>query len=367
MSTSQKNKNLDIFFMNLALLQAYRNLGNTKDNPSVGCVIVKDNYLISAGNTSEGGRPHAEINAINNCKQSTKDTIMYVTLEPCSNYGKTPPCVNSIVKNKIKKVYYSIKDPDLKSYNQSKKKLKKLNIQCDEGIYKNKIKDFYKSYYMKKNSLLPFVTAKMAISKDFYTINKKKKWITNEYARLRGHIIRSSHDCIVTSSKTINNDNSLLTCRINGLENKSPTRVILDAKLNISLNSNIVKTAKRYKTIIFFNTYKKNKIKKLKNNNIKLIKSNISTNENFNLKLILIKLKELGFSRILIESGINLVNSFLKNKLINEFKLFVSKDNLYNKGLNNFKSNIKIYLKRKQSYMEKVNLFGDKLISYTIK
>ena len=115
--------------MELALAQAHKNLGNTKENPAVGCVLVRDGHLIGAGHTGDGGRPHAEQNAITNSKNDIKNSDLYVTLEPCSHYGKTPPCVKSIIRNKIKRVFFSLKDPDHRSYNKSTKQLKKNKIR----------------------------------------------------------------------------------------------------------------------------------------------------------------------------------------------------------------------------------------------
>ena len=118
----KKNKNSNqSYFMNLALMQATKNLGNTKTNPSVGCVIVKNDIIIGAGSTGFNGRPHAETNAISFNKKEVKNSSLYSTLETCSNYGRTPPCVKLIIKSKIKKVFYSINDPDIKSYKKSKK------------------------------------------------------------------------------------------------------------------------------------------------------------------------------------------------------------------------------------------------------
>ena len=120
--------------MNLALKQAKINLGNTKENPAVGCIITKNNCVISSGYTSINGRPHAEQNAINFSKKSLNNSELYVTLEPCSHYGKTPPCVNSIIKSKIKKVIFSIKDPDPRSFNKCAKKLISRGINVINGV-----------------------------------------------------------------------------------------------------------------------------------------------------------------------------------------------------------------------------------------
>jgi len=230
MSTNPSKYQKSSYFMGLALQQAIRSLGNTKENPAVGCVIVKNNHLISAGYTSLNGRPHAEQNAINFSKINPRNSELYVTLEPCSHYGKTSPCTKSIIKNGIKKVFFSINDPDLRSYNKSTKLLRRKKISVNKGTYANELNLFYRSYIKSKRNLLPFVTCKLSVSKDFFTINKKNKWITNKFSRARVHVMRSNHDCIITSSKTIIKDNSELTCRIDGLKNRSPSRIILDNK-----------------------------------------------------------------------------------------------------------------------------------------
>ncbi len=355
------------YFMRLALLQAQKVLGNTKTNPAVGCVLVKNQNVISAGSTGINGRPHAEVNTLNFSKVNVYKSDLYSTLEPCSHYGKTPPCVKAIIKNKINKVFFSVNDPDYRSFKKSFNILKKNSIKVNKGILKKEVSDFYRSYInYKKKSLFPFVTCKLAVSKDFYTIDTRSRWITNKFSRGRVHLMRANHDCIITTSKTINTDNSLLTCRVNGLYSRSPSRIILDSKLKVNINSKIFKEAKKFKTIIFYNKIDKKKINTLKKHNVKLYKVNINKDGSFNLKDLLTKVKKLNFSRIMIESGIHLIKNLLKNNLINEFKIFISKKNLTNKGRGNAKFLIKL-LKNKRKVIEKVNLFDDKLFSYKIK
>ena len=128
MSINQNKPINNNFFMNLALMQAKKVIGNTNQNPAVGCVVTKKNVLISAASTSLSGRPHAEHNALNFLKENPNNSNIYVTLEPCSHYGETPPCTKKIIKGKIKKVFFSIYDPDQRSYNRCKKELNKKNI-----------------------------------------------------------------------------------------------------------------------------------------------------------------------------------------------------------------------------------------------
>ena len=367
MFISQNKNNNHSFFMRLALDQAHRNLGNTKTNPSVGCVITKNNSVISVGCTSINGRPHAEDNAINFSKNNLKNSDLYVTLEPCSHYGKTSPCTSTIIKSKIKKVFFSITDPDHRSFNRSTKLFKKRKVKVSRGICSKESELFYRSYIKYKNELLPFVTCKMAISSDFFTINKEKKSITNKFSRSRVHLMRSNHDCIITSSKTIIKDNSELTCRINGLKNRSPVRILLDNNLKIPLNSKVFKEAKKYRTIVFYNKLNKKKINQLNRLKINSYMIDLDNSKNLNLEKVLYKTKLLGFQRVFVEAGMNLSINFLKKNLVDDFNLFISNRSLKNNGMGNIKNKLKILLKNKKKIKEKVNLFGDKLITYKIK
>jgi diaminohydroxyphosphoribosylaminopyrimidine deaminase / 5-amino-6-(5-phosphoribosylamino)uracil reductase len=368
MFINQDKKNQHSYFMKLALNQAGNTLGNTNQNPAVGCVIVKNNSLISAGFTSINGRPHAEQNAVDFSKANLKNSNLYVTLEPCSHYGQTPPCVNTIIKKKIKNIFFSINDPDIRSYNKSTKILKKKGINVKKGINEREINFFYSSYIQSKKKLLPFVTYKLAISKDFYTAkSSKNKLITNNYSRSRVHLMRSLHDCLITSSRTIIEDNPRLTCRINGLENRSPARIILDRKLEIPLNSKVIKESKTFETIIFYNKENKKKINLLKQLKIKTYKISLNKYKKINLKETLLKAKKLGFTRIFLECGITLGKSFFNEKLINNFNLFISKNNVSQIGRMNVKSFLRKVLKYKKKNIINVNLFGDKLILYKFK
>ena len=367
MSTNQNRYQNSSYFMELALQQATRSLGNTRENPSVGCVVVKNNHLISAGYTSIGGRPHAEMNALNFSRINLQNSELYVTLEPCSHYGKTPPCVKFIIKKKIKRVFFSIHDPDKRSFNKSKLNLKNGGIRVINNVLKEKIKPFYKSYFISKKNNLPFVTCKLAISKDFFTINKKNKWITNSFSRGRVHLLRSIHDCIITSSRTVIKDNPRLNCRIDGLNYRSPSRIILDNKLKTKISSKIFKEANKYNTIIFYNKINKRKILSMKRLKIKSYKIPLDNNGNLDLKASLIKAKEIGFSRIFLETGSILATRFFNGKFINEFKLFISSKKLGKNGNGSIKNYLNTFLKNKKKIVEKVNLSGDKLITYKIK
>ena len=258
MSTNQNNS--DNKFMRLAFKKASEHLGSTKENPSVGCIIVKNGSIVSSGVTSVNGRPHAEINALKSNKNSFASTL-YTTLEPCVHYGKTSPCINQILKKKISRVCYPILDCDKRTHNKAESILKKNKIKVKIGILKKKAKVFYKSYFLsQKNNTLPFLDAKIAISKDYFSVNKRKKWITNFLSRNKVHLIRSKYDCILSTYKTVNKDNSRLNCRIQGLEHLSPSRAIIDKHLKLKKKLNIYNSSKKIKTYVI--TSENNKKKK---------------------------------------------------------------------------------------------------------
>ena len=354
------------YFMNLALRQAARSLGHTGTNPPVGCVITNaKGSLISLGRTGLKGRPHAEYNAVQNSQKSLINCNFFVTLEPCTHYGQTPPCTNLIIKKRIKNVFYSIDDIDIRTAKKCKKTLSKANINVNVGLNKKLIKKFYYFYYKNKIKKLPFVTCKLAISKDGYIKNVKKKNITNIYSRKVSHMLRSQNNAILISSTTLINDNPLLTCRLSGLKKHSPTRIILDKNLDIPLNSKIVKTSNLYKTLIFYNKKKIKKLKILKKKGIKLYFSSLDNKNNFELNKIFKKIYQLKCTRLLVEGGKKLTSSIINKSLVDEFYLFKSDNNLKNNGeinINNILKKINTFSKTKRSII--VNLGKEKLFNY---
>ena len=343
------------FFLNLAFQLAEKNLGQTEKNPSVGSIVVKNNTVISSGLTSVTGRPHAEFNALDKIK-NTKGSTLYTTLEPCAHQGKTSPCTNIIIKKKIKKVYYAFEDPDKRTYKKAKKILLKKGIIA-KLIRSKKYKNFYKSYFINKKFNIPFISAKIAISKDFFTINKKGKWITNIFSRKIVHLIRSKHDGLLSTSKSINNDNSLLNCRIKGLDNNKPALLIIDLNLKLKKNLLLNKILKKRKTYLI--TYKVNikkaQIYKKKGYKIILI---TSLKNRIDFTILFKKLYKMGFSRILAESGLSFFNTLIKNELINELYIFKSNTKLKKNGKNNATLN---YLKNIKAMQIPINLNNDKL------
>jgi diaminohydroxyphosphoribosylaminopyrimidine deaminase/5-amino-6-(5-phosphoribosylamino)uracil reductase len=315
-------------YMSLALTLASARHGLTGENPSVGCVIVKNDEIISIGQTGYNGRPHAEHNAIINSNEILEDSTMYVTLEPCNHYGKTPPCTREIIKNKIGKIIYSVEDVDKKVKGKSHKILKSKNIIVKKGLLYEEIIDFYKPYFFNRKNKIPYVTGKIAVSKNNLIYSKGTKRITDIHSDKLTHFLRYKNDSLMISYKTLNQDNPRLDCRLEGLIKFSPKRIILDNNLETNINSYIFKTSNKNNTIIFYNNINKQKITLFKKKGIQLIKSSLIKKRYFDLKSVLKKLYKTGIRNILVEGGDELSGSFLKNKLFNEFYLFKSPKNL---------------------------------------
>ena len=342
------------FFSTLALNLAEKNLGKTKTNPSVGCVIVKDGSVISSAVTSVNGRPHAEFNALNK-KIDFKGAYMYVTLEPCTHYGKTPPCTKIIKEKQLKKVFYLFDDPDFRTHKKAKKIINKIK-KLPTHAYKNL--DIYKGYFLNQIEKFPQIDAKIAISNDYFTISKKDKWITNCRSRKVAHFIRSQYDCIISTSNSINKDNSLLNCRINGLNKYKPDLVIIDRFLRLKKKLKLLNLANKRKTYILTSSNNPKKISFFKKRKIKIIKIDNLKNKKDFTKLFK-KLFDLGKRRVLIESGLVFLNQLFKFRFVDNLYLFKSNKSLKDKGFNN--SSVNFLKKIKNINKVKVNLQKESL------
>ena len=347
-----KNHN---YYLDLAYQLAEKNLGKTGLNPSVGAIVVKDDSVISSGITSYKGRPHAEFNALSKIKNCAGASL-YTTLEPCAHYGKTPPCTKIISKKKIKKVYFGSYDPDIRSYKKAKSILRKKAVDVKKIKSKN-YKNFYRSYFINKKLNIPFVSAKIALSNDFLSINYKKKWITNDSSRKIVHLLRSRYDCILSTSKTINLDNSLLNCRINGLDKFKPDLFIIDLNLKLKKNLLLNKIINKRKTYIVTNSKNLKRVSVYKRKGFKFVFIN-ALKDKKDFIFLYKKIYKLGYSRVLLETGLIFLRTVIKNKLINNLYLFKSNRNLRNIAKNNISSN---FLKKIKLKPISINLNNDKL------
>ncbi|WP_265031513.1 bifunctional diaminohydroxyphosphoribosylaminopyrimidine deaminase/5-amino-6-(5-phosphoribosylamino)uracil reductase RibD [Wolbachia endosymbiont (group A) of Tiphia femorata] len=250
-------------FMSIALRLAEKNLGNVAPNPAVGCVIVKDGTIISEGYTGIGGRPHAEVVALQNAKDSTHGATIYITLEPCCHFGVTEPCTTGIIRAGIKRVVIATIDPDSRVLGGGIKALKEAGIEVEQGIMQKEAEELNVGFFTTKKLHRPFIACKIATTLDgkIATFTGDSKWITSEDTRNWVHELRAKYDAIMIGSNTLINDDPLLTCRSPELENRSPIRLIIDSQEKLQEEHNIAKTADKVITWVITNREIERKIK----------------------------------------------------------------------------------------------------------
>jgi diaminohydroxyphosphoribosylaminopyrimidine deaminase/5-amino-6-(5-phosphoribosylamino)uracil reductase len=245
--------NDDARFMALALNLGRRNLGHTWPNPAVGAVIVKDGVIVGRGWTQEGGRPHAEVEALRRAKKAAQGATMYVTLEPCSHQGKTPPCADAVIRAGIARVVSALQDPNPDVAGQGHERLRAKGIAVDIGLGAEQARRVHAGHIMRVQKARPHVTLKLAVSADGKVglAGRKPVAITGEQARTRVFQMRAASDAIMVGIGTVLSDNPQLTCRLPGMFERSPVRVVLDAGLKLPLATSLVATVRETPTWVF--------------------------------------------------------------------------------------------------------------------
>jgi len=308
----------DIFFIKKTFSLARKTEGFVSPNPLVGAVIVKNNRIISSGFHKKAGLPHAEIEAIKKAKTSLKGATLYVNLEPCFHWGKTPPCVDEIIKSGIKRVVVATQDPNPKVNGRSIKKLRQHNIEVEVGVLKEEAQRLNEIFFKNMKKKLPFVVAKVAQTLDGKIATKKgeSKWITTKLSRIYARKLRDKYDAVCVGINTIILDNPSLE----GIR-KSPYKIIIDPQLKIPLEAKIIKKAKN-NLIIFCQKEilkKKQKISHLK----KKAKLFILNSYEFNLKnIIKILYREENICSIFVEGGSYTLGKFFDEKLVDKIYFF---------------------------------------------
>jgi len=320
-------------FINHAHDIASKNFGRTFPNPTVGCIVSKNNKIISKAVTSSTGRPHAEEIALKKAGKKAKGATMYVTLEPCYHSSQNGSCTDQILRSGIQEIYISCIDQDPRTKNKSIKKLKRNKIKVITGIEKEKTISINKFFFISLKKKKPFTKVKMAISSDnkIAWSNYKSKWITNSKSRKYVHSLRSKSQAILTTAKTIIKDNPRFTVRKNNKTIKILNVIVVDKNLNIPLNSKVLKNLHEKRVIIF--TKKNNsKSQKLKQLGCEIIEMKNSYNE-LNLKKVFSFIYKLKISDLMVEAGGVFFANLIKNKLVDEIHLFKSPILIGEKGI----------------------------------
>ena len=237
----------DIGHMRTALALAARGLGRVWPNPAVGCVIVKQGRVIGRGWTQPGGRPHAETEALARPGTDARGATAYVTLEPCSHHGRTPPCADALVEAGIARVVCALGDPDPRVDGQGYERLRRAGVTVDTGVLAAEAAAVNVGFLLRVREGRPFVTLKLATSLDgrIGTAGGESQWITGPEARAAGQMLRATHDAIVIGSNTALKDDPELTCRLPGLAGASPVRAVLDRRFRLPMASKLARTARQ--------------------------------------------------------------------------------------------------------------------------
>lgn len=238
----------DLAHMRAALAVASRGLGNTWPNPAVGCVLVKHGQVIARGWTQPGGRPHAETQALDRAGQAARGATAYVTLEPCSHFGRTAPCCDALIQAGIRRVVCAMRDPDARVDGRGFARLRDAGISVEEGLLGEEARRAQAGFLRRVTQGLPLVTLKLASTLDgrIATAAGESRWITGPEARREVHAARARHDVVLVGSGTVLADDPDLTVRALGLP--SPPRVVFDSRLRLPLGARLVATARQTPT-----------------------------------------------------------------------------------------------------------------------
>lgn len=316
----------DIDLMKLCIGNARKAKGFTKTNPLVGALVVKDGSVIAAGIHEQYGEPHAEINALNKAGDLAKGADLYVTLEPCSSYGKTPPCTRRIISSGIKRVFIGCVDVNPKHAGTGIDTLRLAGIETVAGVAcfdcALLIEDFIKSQKMK----LPYITLKTAVSADgkIAASSGDSKWVTGDKARKLVHDMRSLSDGVLTGIGTVLADDPTLNNR-NKSAKRQPARVVLDSFCRTPVNSNLVKTAAEIPLFVYVcEKAPKDSVRKLEESGVTVETVGLTADGRLDIKSVLQSLYIKNMMNIFVEAGSNISGSFNDGGFIDRLEEFIA-------------------------------------------
>lgn len=332
--------------MRRAIELAKKGGGYVHPNPLVGCVVVKDDEIIAEGYHEKYGEFHAERNALTRCQSETKGASLYVTLEPCCHYGKTPPCTEIIIEKGIKKVFVGILDPNPLVAGKGVKILRDAGIEVEVGLCDNEIREMNKVFLKYITTKRPYVIMKTAMTLDgkIAAYTGDSKWVTNEESRKKVHELRSELAGVVVGIGTVLADDPMLTCRLEG-NHHQPIRIVVDSNLRIPADSQLVKTAKEYRTIVACRHFDRSEaerseveksslnvnkqkgfldsLRSLEMTGVELLECQ-SNNNHVDINDLMTRLGSMGIDSLLLEGGGTLNAAFLEAGCVDEVWAFIA-------------------------------------------
>jgi diaminohydroxyphosphoribosylaminopyrimidine deaminase/5-amino-6-(5-phosphoribosylamino)uracil reductase len=328
-------------YMQLALSLGRRGLGRTWPNPAVGAVVVKDGVIVGRGWTQPGGRPHAEPEALRRAGEAARGATLYVTLEPCSHFGKSPPCADAIIAVGISRVVAAIEDPNPEVAGKGHAKLRAAGITVDVGLFAEEAARDHAGHFRRIRDDRPHVILKLAVSADdkIGAAGGKPVAITGEAARTRVHLLRAQSDAILVGIGTVLSDDPLLTCRLPGMAARSPVRVVLDRALRIPGTSRLVHSARETPLwVVASELAEAPAAAKLGAAGAQVLRIAPTSAqeldlEGLDLKAVLRALSAKGITRLMVEGGSRVASSFLAADLIDEVWLLRGREAIGASGI----------------------------------
>ena len=344
----------DESYIQLALEIAKKGIGEVSPNPLVGCILVKDDRIIGAGYHEKFGANHAEVNAIENAKESVDGSTLFINLEPCTHYGKTPPCVDKIIEKKIKRVVIGTLDMNPIVSGNGVKKLKSAGIEVKVGVLEKECINLNKFFFKYITDKIPYISLKAAQTLDGKIADSKggSQWISSMQSRKFVHHLRANYDAVLIGAGTVNKDNPSLTVRLT--DGRNPHRIILDSALTLKTDKKLFTRNNDRKTIVITsrNNEKKRKVKKLQSFGVNVIFAKEDKFGNLNLKNVLKELARNQIASVLVEGGSRVFSSFIRSNLYDDIFLFISPKIIGNGipvveniGVKNIKGTLKVKIK----------------------
>src|SRR5262245_27139160 len=322
----------DETFMTLAARLGHRALGMTVENPPVGCVIVKEGVIVGLGWTQAGGRPHAETEALRMAGEAARGATAYVTLEPCAHHGRTPPCAEALVAAGIGRVVAAFEDPDPRVSGNGFAILQRAGVAVDKDMEVPEARSDLAGFFTRTTKKRPYVILKLALSADCKIAEAPgvRTHLTGSEVKARTHLLRAQADAILVGLGTVLADDPDLTCRLPGLEERSPIRVVADSRLAMPKTSRLVTTAGQVP--VWLIAVKAGRVAP----GIEVLACRADPQGHVDLVDALEQLGERGVNRVLAEGGARLARGLLENGLVDEMLLFRSPKVLGPKGVEGF-------------------------------
>jgi len=316
----------DSKFMREALRQARKGLGRTSPNPVVGAVIVREGEIVARGYHHRAGLPHAEVEALRKLEEKTQGSTLYVTLEPCNHFGRTPPCTEAILKSGIQRVVVGMKDPNPLVSGSGCGFLEKNGVEVSTGLLESECRRLNEGYLKFVAHRRPFVMVKSALTLDGWTATSTgdSKWITNERSRQFVHGLRNRVDALLVGVGTVLADDPSLTTRLKGGQGKDPVRIVVDTNLRTPLDAKVLGHTSDAQTLLVAGAHPRPEIrKKFQKNGVSIITCPLKGGR-IDLGALMDILGERSMTTLLVEGGASIIGSLLRERLIDKFLILTA-------------------------------------------